>query len=74
MSPDKKRAMIRRDHPDLSISQQSKLVRLSRSAFYYTPVRIDADTLAMMKEIDRVFARYPFFHCPTGDFARQNLP
>ena len=61
MSPVKKRAMIERDHPELSISQQCKLVGLSRSGFYYTPVGIDADTLAMMKEIDRVFTKYPFF-------------
>ncbi|ATG44210.1 putative transposase [Phaeobacter piscinae] len=61
MSPEKKRAMIKREHPELSISQQCKLVRLSRSAFYSTPVGIDADTLAMMKEVDRVFTRDPFF-------------
>ena len=61
MSPVKKRLMIRRDHPQLSISQQCKLVSLSRSAFYYTPVGIDASTLTMMKEIDRVFTKYPFF-------------
>jgi len=61
MSPEKKRAMIQRDHPKLSISQQCKLVRLSRSAFYYSPVGIDADTLVIMKEIDRVFTKYPFF-------------
>ena len=61
MSPDKKRAMINREHPELSISQQCKLVRLSRSAFYYAPVGIDAVALAMMKEIDRVFTKYPFF-------------
>ena len=60
MSPEKKCAMIKRDHPQLSISQQCKLVRLSRSAFYYTPLGVDADTLAMMKEIDRVFTKYPF--------------
>ena len=61
MSPAKKRSMIQRHHPDLSISQQCKLVRLSRSAFYYTPVGIDTATLSMMKEIDRVFTKYPFF-------------
>jgi putative transposase len=61
VSPEKKRAMIKRDHPELSISQQCKLVRLSRSAFYYTPDGIDGDTLSMMKEIDRVFTKYPFF-------------
>ncbi|WP_424927819.1 hypothetical protein [Amaricoccus tamworthensis] len=48
MSPEKKRAMIKRGYPQLSIGQQCKLVRLSRSAFHYTPVGIDADTLAMM--------------------------
>ena len=61
MNPDKKRAMIKRDHPQLSISQQCSLVKLNRSAFYYTAVGIDAGTLEMMKEIDRVFTKYPFF-------------
>ena len=61
MSPAKKNVMIRRDHPELSISQQCKLVQLSWSAFYYAPVGIDAATLALMKAIDQVFTRYPFF-------------
>ena len=61
MSPGEKRAMIKPDHPDLSISQQCNLVRLSRSAFYYAPVGLDADTLALMKEIDQAFTKYPFF-------------
>ena len=61
MNPEKKRAMITPDHPDLSIPQQCKLVRLSRSAFRYTPAEIDAGTLAMMRESDRVFTTYPFF-------------
>jgi len=53
--------MIRRDQAKLSISQQYKLVQLSRSAFYYAPVRNDGATLDMMKENDRVFTKYPFF-------------
>ena len=53
--------MIQRDHPEWSISQQCRLVQLSRSAFYDTPVGIDTDTLAMMQEIDRVFTKHPFF-------------
>ena len=53
--------MIQRYHPKLSISQQCKLVSLSRSAFYYTPVEIDAVTLDIMKEIDWVFTKYLFF-------------
>ena len=58
MSPDEKRAMIKRDHPELNITQQCKLVRLSRSAFYYAPAGIDAETLSMMKDIDRIFTKY----------------
>ena len=61
MSPAEKKSMIRRDHPDLNISQQCRLVKLSRSAFYYTPVGIDEATLDLMKQIDRVFTKYPFF-------------
>lgn len=61
MSPAKKRSLIRGDHPKLSISQQCKLVKLSRSAFYYSPVGIGAATLEMMQEIDRVFTKYSFF-------------
>ena len=61
VSPGRKRDMIRRDHLKLSVTQQCKLVQLSRSAFCYTPVGIDPATLAMMKEIDRVFTKYPFF-------------
>jgi len=53
--------MIRRAQAKLSISQQCKLVQFSRSAFYYAPVGIDAATLDMMKENDRVFTKYPFF-------------
>ncbi|WP_082837291.1 IS3 family transposase [Labrenzia sp. OB1] len=53
--------MIRRDHPDLSVSQQCELVKLSRSAVYYMPAGISAITLELMKAIDRVFTKYPFF-------------
>ncbi|GAB2208921.1 hypothetical protein ROS1_57390 [Roseibium sp. ROS1] len=53
--------MIRRDHPELSISQQCKLVQLCRAAFYYTPIGVDAATLALVKQIDRVFTKFPFF-------------
>ena len=56
-----KKAMIRRDHPGLSISQQCRLVRLARSVFYYAPAGIDEATLAVMTAIDKTFTKYPFF-------------
>ena len=61
MSPAEKKGMINRNHPDLSINQQCKLVKLSRSAFYYAPVGLDDETLAVMTAIDKAFTRYPFF-------------
>lgn len=66
MSPAKKRAVIRRDHPEPSINQRCTLVRISRSAFYCSPVGTDADILAKRKEIDRVFPNWPFFHFRAG--------
>ena len=53
--------MICRDHPGPGISQQCRPARLSRSAFHHTPVGIDAAALELMKRIDRVFTKYPFF-------------
>jgi putative transposase len=53
--------MINRDHPELSIAQQCKLVKLSRSSFYYAPVGVSVEELAMMKKIDEAFTKYPFF-------------
>ncbi|MEP1881493.1 MAG: IS3 family transposase [Roseibium sp.] len=53
--------MICRDHPDLIVSQQCRLEKLSRSAFYYMSVEVSAATLELMKAIDRAFTKYPFF-------------
>jgi len=64
MSPSERKAMINRDRTDLSLTRQCKLLRISRLSLYYTPVGMDAHTLKLMSEIDRVFTKYPFFHCP----------
>jgi putative transposase len=53
--------MINRDRTDLSLTKQCTLLKISRSSLYYTPVGIDAETLELMNEIDRVFTKYPFF-------------
>ena len=53
--------MIRKDHADLSLTKQCKLLKISRSSLYYTPVGVNAETLKLMNEIDRVFTKYPFF-------------
>ena len=66
MSPNERKAMIRKDRTDLSLTKQCKLLKISRSSLYYVPVGVNAETLELMNEIDRVFTKYPFFHCPAG--------
>jgi hypothetical protein len=55
MSPSQRKTLIRKDHTALSLTRQCKLLRISRSSLYYTPAGINAETLKLMNEIDRVF-------------------
>ena len=61
MSPSERRDMIRKDNTALSLTRQSKLLKISRSSIYYTPVGFDQATIDLMHEIDRIFTKYPFF-------------
>jgi len=51
MSPAEKKSMIDRHQADLSIVLQCKMLKLSRSAFYCTPVDIYEETLVIMTEM-----------------------
>lgn len=66
MSPSERKAMINPDRTDLSLTRQCKLLKISRSSLYYAPIGMNAETLELMNEIDRVFTKYPFFRCPAG--------
>ena len=61
MSPSERKAMINADRTDLSLTKQCKLLKIRRSSLYYAPVGVNAETLKLMNEIDRVFTKYPFF-------------
>jgi len=61
MSLSERKTLIDRNRTDLSLTKQCKLLRISRSSLYYTPVGVNAETLDLMTEIDRVFTKYPFF-------------
>ena len=61
MSPSERREMIRKENTDLSLTRQCKLLKISRSSVYYTPVGFDQATIDLMHEIDRIFTKYPFF-------------
>ena len=53
--------MIRRDHPKLSLSRQCRLLRVSRSSLYHRPKGESAQNLALMRRIDELFLKYPFY-------------
>jgi len=60
MSPKERKKMVG-ERVDISLSRQCRILRISRSSLYYTPVGFSPDTLALMRQIDRVFTQYPFF-------------
>ena len=53
--------MIRKENTDLSLTRQCKLLKISRSSIYYTPVSFDQAAIDLMHEIDWLFTKYPFF-------------
>ena len=61
MSRRERKAMIRRGHPDLSLSRRCAVLSISRSSIYYTPKGESPENLALMRRIDEVFLKYPFY-------------
>lgn len=61
MSRSERKAMVRRDVPGLSLSRQCELVSISRSSLYYRPKGESEENLALMRHIDEVFLKYPFY-------------
>lgn len=53
--------MIDRSEPRLSLSAQCDLLQVSRSSMYYRPQGESAETLALMRRIDKLFLQYPFY-------------
>ncbi len=61
MSRGERKAMIGRHHPELSLSRRCRLLSISRSSFYYTPKGESPENLALMRRIDKLFLKYPFY-------------
>jgi putative transposase len=53
--------MIRRDLPGLSLSRQCGLLSISRSSFYYVLKGESPENLSLMRRIDELFLKYPFY-------------
>jgi putative transposase len=48
-------------HPHLSVRRQCQLLDLSRSGYYYEPEEVGPEALALMKRIDRLHMKWPFY-------------
>jgi putative transposase len=53
--------LVQPDHPELSIRRQCQLLSLARSSLYHRPIDVSVGELALMKEIDRLYTRWPFY-------------
>ena len=53
--------MIEREDERLSVTRQCQLVGLNRSTLYYRPVDESAATVALMRRIDELYLKYPFY-------------
>jgi putative transposase len=53
--------MVDRDHAELSVRRQCELLRVSRAGLYYEPEPTHPEQLALMRRIDELHLRYPFY-------------
>ena len=60
-SAEVKRQGIDPNHEHLSLSRQCQLLGLARSTWYYEPLGESAENLALMREIDRLSIKRPYF-------------
>ena len=56
-----RRARVEPDDPEVSIRRQCGLLGLNRSTRYYVPAKVSAEETALMKAIDRIFTKWPFY-------------
>ena len=56
-----RKAIIVRDRPDLSLSRQCRLLSIARSSVYYAAKGESPANLALMRRIDELFLKYPFY-------------
>lgn len=61
MSRSQRRAMINREHPQLSLVSQCALLGISRASVYYRPAQPRAEDLELMARMDRQYLKTPFY-------------
>lgn len=58
---DELRALVDREHPDLSVRRQCELLGVNRSGLYYELVGESEENLRFMRLIDEQYTRAPFY-------------
>jgi len=53
--------MLEPNHSKLSLRHQCELLEINRSSYYYEPIPVDEDTLTLMRIVDEIYTKYPFF-------------
>ena len=61
MSRGRRRQMIDREHPNLSVVRQCSLLGISRSSVYSHPREVDEYELELMSLIDHQYLATPFY-------------
>ena len=61
MSQTDRLKMIARPHAQYSIQEQCALLKIPRSTLYYKPAPVSEEELALMRRIDEIFTRWPFY-------------
>ncbi len=67
---------MKKDHPDLSLRRQCRLLSLARSTLYYQPRGERTENLKLMETIDRQFLETPWYGSrqPLGRLLCNRLP
>jgi putative transposase len=61
MSQTDRLKMIARPHPHFSITEQCGLLKVPRSTLYYKPKPVSEEELKLMRRIDEIFTKWPFY-------------
>jgi putative transposase len=56
-----KQAWLEPRNPQISLRRQCELLELNRSSWYYRPEPVPLDELQLMRAIDEIYTRCPFY-------------
>jgi putative transposase len=60
MSASDRKGLVDKEHGELSLRRQCRLLGVARSNIYRAPAPVDGGDLALMRRIDELFTRWPF--------------